>query len=1412
MIEIFPIVKDKNGNILEKKKDYEDNLVGNLNEPGNKKYIITGKNDYIGTKEKTFVVYVNVQKLDISLDKEKYEFTGNPIEPKITCKLNGDVIYQFYDDGQYKAYEVIYSDNINSGQATILIEGTTMPSEQKINFIIQRQSMLKTSDDGIQPVKYDGNEHKMHPRNVMLGEFQLQEETDYSLSFPSDDYINAGEKKVEIEGIGNFKDKRIIAYTISQAAISDCEIKNIDEKYVYNDKEIKPEPIIELNGIQLQKTKDYDVKYHSDDGDDYIIWGNKSIEITGKGNFNGKKTESYSIVDPSLSYASIEGINENLYIRKNGDKIEIKPTVKVHDRILQKEKDYQQNIEFVDNEGKHSLVVTGKGIFKDSKKIDFTAILAYLAIKMKNDQIVYFKEEETSSQLSVISGYSTDEEAMQLIEPFKSKCGSKDNIVSFDDVNCSVSSIAPYTFASCYNLSSVSLSNSLKEIGDYAFNGCSSLQEVNLFNDKNYLLDRVGDYAFSNTKLKKAYLSLRSSSTDTWWGDYCFKGCKDLEEISIVNSTYTSRGMFSGCSRLSSVTFMNDAVNYVFPYVFENCKSLKDIVLPSQLWFISKGMFYGCNKLESVRFMQNEDDSTLINLVQNNAFYGCSRLRRIEFPKSLNSLKDFEPRCLSGSYLSAIEFKGISDSYLSTLVDRTGIGDIYLNTNYEFRDDFYGYVKSYEQLEKTIVETNTNFSSDVPYDEKQYNYFVECLENNANSISSIISLADEKNIPIVMYVAIDYSLYDALIENPGIETRQRLLLDTFGEGGEDKGVEAYRYKKCDFKIGTKQFSYDYVITDDEIEQYEQNTDKTAISAIFINYILNLGNITAKEDDPDKDPRPASANVANITSRISSKLTALKNITNLKANTPFNVISKFMLGSSSGTSDMLFSYGNYGMILMRWRSKSTTIKKARKTGIQYPSTISDYDKEAAAILEKAENDVQNYIDKHPEIEDYPYPQGLSRNEYAARKANSELIALAKSSSMNLSFVSCDCDYLHYPDAEDPEKYYKINDLIGIKSDVMQDWMLSSGLFGLHRNCIVISESGKEYQFNFDPLLFVEELPDKYESDKTTKDDFQVQTGKWYYNIKELKEYADKMHIPVYAIYSSAGCNPCLHYLNNIHMNAGFQEWAKKQKFLLGRLEAEYPKAKDKELQFCEDEFARDALNYTRKGHPQSTNPNAMGQTYADASSGETLLPPPCMIFYYKKEDGTVISHYDYSMHNIQSFLDTPSIGVEGTIQYIKSLCLYHFDNNSLDNPQFVVDAGKEFNKQDYHVDPKNPYRISDDAISLNRWTDISEHTVKAVTDQMVKVLKSVASDSSKYPTYIGGCLWDQFDWTLVTFDYFALEMCETGQQINSLLDTNFIQIGDKYYKLQVDPADYKRGIDTPCGRYTLYKYFFVEKPY
>lgn len=37
-----------------------------------------------------------------------------------------------------------------------------------------------------------------------------------------------------------------------------------------------------------------------------------------------------------------------------------------------------------------------------------------------------------------------------------------------------------------------------------------------------------------------------------------------------------------------------------------------------------------------------------------------------------------------------------------------------------------------------------------------------------------------------------------------------------------------------------------------------------------------------------------------------------------------------------------------------------------------------------------------------------------------------------------------------------------------------------------------------------------------------------------------------------------------------------------------------------------------------------------------------------------------------------------------IQCLKSLCLYHFDNNDLDNAKYVVDAGKAFDINDYVI--------------------------------------------------------------------------------------------------------------------------------
>lgn len=76
-------------------------------------------------------------------------------------------------------------------------------------------------------------------------------------------------------------------------------------------------------------------------------------------------------------------------------------------------------------------------------------------------------------------------------------------------------------------------------------------------------------------------------------------------------------------------------------------------------------------------------------------------------------------------------------------------------------------------------------------------------------------------------------------------------------------------------------------------------------------------------------------------------------------------------------------------------------------------------------------------------------------------------------------------------------------------------------------------------------------------------------------------------------------------------------------------------------------------------------------------------------------------YDFTYHNIAT--NIAQFGVDGMIQQLKSLCLYHFDGNSLQNAKYVVDAGKELNVADYSGDFSNPFAIADNAIDLSKST-------------------------------------------------------------------------------------------------------------
>ena len=90
----------------------------------------------------------------------------------------------------------------------------------------------------------------------------------------------------------------------------------------------------------------------------------------------------------------------------------------------------------------------------------------------------------------------------------------------------SVASIGNYSFASCYNLTSVEIGNSVSSIGNDAFSGCRSLTSINIPNS----VTSIGDWAFSGCS-SLTIIEIPNGVTSI--GDWAFKYCNGLTSIDV---------------------------------------------------------------------------------------------------------------------------------------------------------------------------------------------------------------------------------------------------------------------------------------------------------------------------------------------------------------------------------------------------------------------------------------------------------------------------------------------------------------------------------------------------------------------------------------------------------------------------------------------------------------------------------------------------------------------------------------------------------------------------------------------------------------------------------------------------------------------------------------------------------------
>lgn len=103
---------------MEQNVDYVVTVQPHYNcDVGTYSYIVIGTGKYTGSKTITYnVIPAQINKVSVSaIESQKY--TGKEIQPNLILKYNGIIL----EEG--KDYTVSYSNNINVGAATIIIEG-----------------------------------------------------------------------------------------------------------------------------------------------------------------------------------------------------------------------------------------------------------------------------------------------------------------------------------------------------------------------------------------------------------------------------------------------------------------------------------------------------------------------------------------------------------------------------------------------------------------------------------------------------------------------------------------------------------------------------------------------------------------------------------------------------------------------------------------------------------------------------------------------------------------------------------------------------------------------------------------------------------------------------------------------------------------------------------------------------------------------------------------------------------------------------------------------------------------------------------------------------------------------------------------------------------------------------------------
>lgn len=191
--------------------------------------------------------------------------------------------------------------------------------------------------------------------------------------------------------------------------------------------------------------------------------------------------------------------------------------------------------------------------------------------------------------------------------------------------------ISNYCFSESTSLAEVSLNENISAIGDYAFNTCTSLRKIN-YNGITQLT--VGKYAFNNCQsFNEDDFQEIAEKLKLPLGEGIFANNQQIENL-IVN--FVSNKMFENDNNLKQVTILsaNDK-GELANFIFQDCSSLKKIILPENVITISENAFNINTSNNRKSFLQEINIPNSCTTIGKQAFMNCVSLKNLSLPKSI---------------------------------------------------------------------------------------------------------------------------------------------------------------------------------------------------------------------------------------------------------------------------------------------------------------------------------------------------------------------------------------------------------------------------------------------------------------------------------------------------------------------------------------------------------------------------------------------------------------------------------------------------------------------------------------------------------------------------------------------------------------------------------------------------------